>query len=57
MTDLCENQLLQNDFMKTFCEMQVKRVMKWLLTIFFGCTIAFEIPIKYPLPSQEGTRI
>ena len=25
---------------------QVKRVMKWLLTIFFGCTIAFEIPIK-----------
>jgi Kef-type K+ transport system membrane component KefB len=25
---------------------QVKRVMKWLMTIFFGCTIAFEIPIR-----------
>jgi hypothetical protein len=25
---------------------QVKRIMYWLLTLFFGCTIGFEVPVR-----------
>ena len=35
---------------------QVKRVLQWLLRIFFSATIAFEIPIRDFMDTQTPAR-
>jgi hypothetical protein len=39
---VCENRLIHKVWLK-----QVKRVLFWLMKIFFSCSIGFEIPIKH----------